>query len=90
MQDQIEITRYLQLIGGVRFDHFDLQSRDRRTDVRSAGSTIWCRRALASLFKPIDNLSIYGSYSVSYLPSAGDQFSALTPGSGHRSRRKNL
>ena len=33
VQDQIEITRYLQLIGGVRYDHFDLQSRDRRTNV---------------------------------------------------------
>ena len=32
------------------------------------------------VYKPIDNLSIYGSYSVSYLPSAGDQFSALNPG----------
>ena len=26
LQDQIEITRYLQLIGGVRFDRFDLDS----------------------------------------------------------------
>jgi len=29
---------------------------------------------------PLDNLAIYGSYTVSYLPSAGDQFSNLTPG----------
>mgnify|MGYP003694657421 CR=1 FL=1 len=28
--------------------------------------------------KPIAPLSIYGSYSVSYLPSSGDQFSSLT------------
>src|SRR5262249_19643801 len=28
--------------------------------------------------KPIEPLSIYGSYSVSYLPSSGDQFSSLT------------
>src|SRR5215213_8210516 len=30
--------------------------------------------------KPVDNVSLYGSYSVSYLPSAGDQFSTLAPG----------
>ena len=31
VQDQVEITRYLQIIGGLRFDHFDLSSTDRRT-----------------------------------------------------------
>ena len=30
------------------------------------------------VFKPITPLSVYGSYSVSYLPSSGDQFSSLT------------
>jgi catecholate siderophore receptor len=28
--------------------------------------------------KPVEPLSLYGSYGVSYLPSAGDQFSSLT------------
>ena len=32
------------------------------------------------IVKPLENLSFYGSYSVSYLPSAGDQFSTLMPG----------
>ena len=32
------------------------------------------------IVKPMDNLSVYGAYSVSYLPSSGDQFSSLTPG----------
>ena len=30
------------------------------------------------VYKPIVPLSIYGSYTVSYLPSSGDQFSSLT------------
>jgi catecholate siderophore receptor len=30
------------------------------------------------VFKPVEPLSIYGNYSVSYLPSSGDQFSSLT------------
>ena len=30
------------------------------------------------IMKPVDNLSIYGAYSVSYLPASGDQFSSLT------------
>ena len=32
------------------------------------------------ILKPIENLSFYGAYSVSYLPAAGDQFSTLTNG----------
>ena len=34
----------------------------------------------AVIVKPIDNLSIYGAYSISYLPASGDQFSALNNG----------
>jgi catecholate siderophore receptor len=30
------------------------------------------------VLKPVEQLSLYGSYSVSYLPSSGDQFSLLT------------
>jgi catecholate siderophore receptor len=80
IQDQIDITRYFQLIGGLRFDHFDLQSRDRRTGVTQARVDDLVSPRVGAVFKPIDNLSIYASYSVSYLPSAGDQFSTLSPG----------
>ena len=34
----------------------------------------------AVILKPIENLSIYYAYMVSYLPASGDQFSALTDG----------
>ena len=30
------------------------------------------------VFKPVELISIYANYSVSYLPSSGDQFSSLT------------
>src|SRR4029434_2779516 len=30
------------------------------------------------VFKPVESVSVYGNYSVSYLPSSGDQFSSLT------------
>ena len=32
------------------------------------------------VIKPIEPLSLYASYSVSYLPASGDQFNSLTPG----------
>jgi catecholate siderophore receptor len=33
---------------------------------------------LGIVLKPLENVSVYGSYSVSYLPGAGDQFSTLS------------
>ena len=77
-QDQVELSRHLQLVGGVRFDQFDLSFYNRRN-----GETLGRLDNLVSpragiVVKPVMPLSIYGSYSVSYLPSAGDQFSSLT------------
>jgi hypothetical protein len=40
----------------------------------------------AAILKPVEALSIYYAYMVSYLPASGDQFSALTDGF---SRHKN-
>ena len=34
----------------------------------------------ALIVKPIDTVSLYTAWSVSYLPASGDQFSALSPG----------
>jgi catecholate siderophore receptor len=78
VQDQIELSRHFQLIAGVRFDYFDLQFHNNRTDedLRRIDRLVSPRVGL--VIKPIDTLSIYGSYSVSYLPSSGDQFSSLT------------
>jgi catecholate siderophore receptor len=81
LQDHIEVTRYLQLIGGVRFDQFDLTSIDRRTAATINRVDNLVSPRFGVIVKPQDNISIYASYSVSYLPSAGDQFSTLTPGS---------
>jgi len=78
VQDQVELSKYVQLIGGIRFDHFELRYHDNR-----AGTTLQRTDKLASpragiVVKPLRALSIYGSYSISYLPSSGDQFSSLT------------
>ena len=76
----MEITRWLQLIGGVRFDRFDMSATDMNTGIfRDRVDNLMSPQA-AVIVKPIDNLSIYGTYSVSYLPASGDQFSSLTHG----------
>ena len=80
VQDQIEITKYFQLIGGLRFDHFDLSTQDRRTLATFNRVDDLTSPRFGVIVKPFENLSFYGSYAVSYLPSAGDQFSTLNPG----------
>nr|WP_255608314.1 TonB-dependent siderophore receptor [Methylosinus sp. Sm6] len=77
VQDQIEITKYVDVVAGVRFDSFDLAFADglngqqfRRADNR------WSPR-VGLVVKPLEELSLYGSWSRSFLPSAGDQFNVL-------------
>lgn len=78
VQDQIAITKYVDVLAGVRFDSFDLTFQDklagqefRRVD------NVWSPR-VGLVVKPFEQLSLYGSYSRSFLPSAGDQFNLLT------------
>jgi catecholate siderophore receptor len=77
-QDQIELSRKVQFLVGLRFDHFNLKFHNNRNgdDFSRADNLISPRAGI--VFKPVAPLSLYGSYSVSYLPSSGDQFSALT------------
>lgn len=80
VQDQLEIGRYLELIGGLRFDRFDLAFQDRRegheNNAFSRADNVWSPRG-GVVFKPSEQISLYVSYSKSFLPSAGDQFNVL-------------
>jgi catecholate siderophore receptor len=78
IQDQVQLSRYVQAVGGVRFDHFDLQYFNNRSPerLRRIDNLVSPRAGL--IIKPVDVVSIYGSYTVTYLPSSGDQFSSLT------------
>src|SRR5262249_25550090 len=78
VQDQAELSTHLQVVAGARFDYFDLQYHDNRTgtNLRRIDNLVSPRAGI--VVRPVAQLSIYGSYSVSYLPSSGDQFSSLT------------
>ncbi|MBR1121770.1 TonB-dependent siderophore receptor [Bradyrhizobium lablabi] len=79
VQDQIEITRWLQLLVGARYDNFDLTALDLNTNTRRGRVDDFISPRAAVIVKPIDPLSLYTAWSVSYLPASGDQFSALNP-----------
>jgi catecholate siderophore receptor len=80
LRDTIEVTRWLQLIAGARFDRFDNSALDMNTNINRGRVDDEVSPSAAVIVKPIDTLSIYTMYSVSYLPASGDQFSALTNG----------
>lgn len=78
IQDQIDLAPWLQVIGGVRFDHFDLSFEDNLTPTRlSRADNVWSPRG-GVILKPVENASLYASYSKSFLPQSGDQFGSLS------------
>jgi catecholate siderophore receptor len=79
IQDQIRPTSWLEVVAGMRFDSFNLHVDDlRRLDPgqSSRRDKLWSPR-LGLILKPTNDLSFYASYSRSFLPQSGDQFSSL-------------
>jgi catecholate siderophore receptor len=78
VQDQVELSSHFQLVGGLRFDRFDLTYRNNRNGDTIARVDDLVSPRAGVVYKPVAPVSLYGSYTVSYLPSSGDQFSSLT------------
>lgn len=77
VQDQIRLSRYFQVLAGIRFDRFNLSVNNLRSnEIRSRADNIWSPRA-GIIFKPLAAMSLYANYSIAYLPSSGDQFASL-------------
>lgn len=78
VQDQFDITKYFQIIGGVRFDRFDLDAANVISgDNFNRVDDVWSPR-VGVVVKPMAGLSLYASYSKSFLPATGDQFTSLS------------
>ena len=80
VRDTVEISRGLQVIGGARFDRYDMSAVDMNTNTSRNRVDNLVSPQAAVIIKPIDAMSVYTAYSISYLPASGDQFSSLTNG----------
>jgi catecholate siderophore receptor len=78
VQDQIEFSSAWQAVLGLRYDNFSLDFDNHRTGEQLSRDDDLVSPRAGLIFKPVEDVSLYASYSVSYLPSAGDQFSSLT------------
>ena len=78
LQDEVTLSESVKMVLGARFDEFDISV----VDVKNAGerrsrkdSEISPRAGL--IYKPQENVSIYASYSESFLPRSGEQFANI-------------
>jgi catecholate siderophore receptor len=77
VQDQIRPADWLEIVAGLRFDSFRLSVDDlRASETFGRRDHLWSPR-FGIVLKPTKRLSLYASYSRSYLPQSGDQFSSL-------------
>lgn len=83
IQNEIELAPWLDIVLGVRYDSFDISVDNLATFIDNAAIDITTRRddrfspRLGFVLKPQETISVYGSYSESFLPRSGDQFADL-------------
>jgi catecholate siderophore receptor len=78
VQDQIAFNSRIQAVAGVRLDHFNVDFTNNRTAATFGSADNLVSPRLGLIYKPAMPVSIYGSYSLSYLPRAGEQLSSLS------------
>ncbi len=78
IQDQIELASWLDVVVGVRYDSFDIEV----DDILNGGSESRKDEEISPrggiIVKPRENISIYASYSESFLPRSGEQFANIS------------
>lgn len=81
IQDEIALLEQLDLVLGARYDRFDFE-----VDVLDVNDNLTARRSqvdeeitprLGLVFKPKENISLYASYSQTFLPQSGEQFASV-------------
>ena len=77
VQDEIQLTDMLDLVLGARFDTFDIRVFNAVAEENRSRKDEEVSPRLGLIFKPHENMSLYGSYSESFLPRSGEQFANI-------------
>ena len=78
IQDQIALSEKLDVVVGLRYDRFDIDVVDlanNNAETSNVDSEVSPRFGL--IYKPEENVSLYASYSESFLPRSGEQFANI-------------
>ena len=81
IQDQIDVNDNFKIMLGGRFDSFDITVRDVKNGTSESREDEEVSPRAGLIFKPQENLSLYVSYSESFLPRSGEQFKSLSSSS---------
>ena len=77
-QDQVALSDRVQAIVGLRYDSFQVDLLNNRTGRRLASRDNLLSPRLGLVVRPAMPLSLYASYTLSYLPRAGEQLASLS------------
>jgi catecholate siderophore receptor len=78
-QDQISLNEQFQIIAGIRYDQFKTKFNDIKDPLNSATvNDQFLSPRVGLVYKPIEPVSLYTNYSLSYLPRTGEQLTSLT------------
>lgn len=77
VQDQVAVGDYLDLVLGARFDSFDIKVNDADAGTSDSRRDQEVSPRLGLIGKPSENLSVYGSYSETFMPRTGEQFAEI-------------
>ncbi|SHN50845.1 TonB-dependent receptor [Erythrobacter sanguineus] len=79
IQDEVKIADWLRVVIGARFDSFEITVLDNRNGAVRTRKDEEITPRLGLIVKPQENLSLYTSYSETFLPRSGDQFADINP-----------
>lgn len=77
MQDEIELSDEFRVIAGLRYDSFDIDVFNVVADEARSRKDSEVSPRFGLVYKPEENISIYASYSESFLPRSGEQFANI-------------
>lgn len=83
IQDEISVTDWLDIIVGARFDSFDFTVENTLAALDDPDRTLSSTDTEISprfgvILKPKENISLYGSFSESFIPQSGEQFAEIS------------
>ena len=80
LQDEIAITSKLDLVLGARFDSFDIEVDNNADGTRLSRTDEEVSPRVGIVYKPTDEVSLYATYTESFLPRSGEQFTDIDDG----------
>lgn len=78
IQDEISLSDKLDIVLGARFDSFDFSVNDLKAGEQRGRKDEEISPRLGLVYKPKENVSVYGSFSQSFLPRSGGQFASVS------------